>query len=144
MVRSHGTHEDFDRENELKAGSKRSFGLVFAVVFTVIGFWPLVGGGAVRFWALAVAFLFALAAVVWPHVLKPLNQIWFRFGQLLHGIINPLVMALLFYATVTPMALVMRIVGRDPLRRRFNPDIDSYWISRKPVGPASGSMKNQF
>ena len=64
MVRSHGMHEDFDRKNELKAGSKRAFGLVFAVVFTVIGFWPLVGGGAVRFWALAVAFLFALAAVV--------------------------------------------------------------------------------
>ena len=64
MVRSQGMHEDFDRKNELKAGSKRAFGLVFAVVFTVIGFWPLVGGGPVRFWALAVAFLFALAAVV--------------------------------------------------------------------------------
>ena len=144
MNRSAGLHEDLDRKSDLTAGSERAFGFVFAVVFSVVGLWPLIDGGIVWLWALAVAFLFALAAAVWPPVLRPLNRFWLRFGQLLHGIVSPLVMALLFFATVTPMALILRIIGKDPLRRRFDSNIDSYWISRKPAGPAPETMKNQF
>ena len=144
MNRSAAMHEDLDRESEIKAGSEWTFGLVFAVVFSVIGLWPLIGGEAIRLWALTIAGVFALAAIVWPPVLGPLNQIWFQFGQLLHGIVNPLVLGLLFYTAVTPTAVFMRLIGKDPLHRRFEPDLDSYWIVRQPVGSEPSSMKNQF
>ena len=79
-----------------------------------------------------------------PKILSPLNRLWFRFGLLLHHIVNPVVMALLFFTTVTPMALIMRLLGKDPLRRKFDPEADSYWIPRQPAGPAPETMKNQF
>jgi len=137
-------HEDFDRKDEIKVGSEKAFGLVFAAVFAVIGMWPLMDGSEVRVWALVTAGLFGFAALATPKILRPLNQVWFRFGLLLHHIINPLVMALLFFTTVTPMALIMRVMGKDPLRRKFDPAADSYWISRQPAGPAPETMKNQF
>jgi predicted membrane metal-binding protein len=137
-------HEDFDRGNEVKAGSEKAFGLVFAVVFTVIGLWPVIDGSDVRVWALVAAGLFGLAALAMPKILSPLNRLWFRFGLLLHHIVNPVVMALLFFTTVTPMALIMRLLGKDPLRRKFDPEADSYWIPRQPAGPAPETMKNQF
>jgi len=137
-------HEDFAHGDEVKAGSERGFGIVFAVVFAVVGLWPLGDGGGVRLWALALGAAFLAAAFVAPGVLKPLNRLWFLFGAALHKVVNPLVMGLLFYLTVTPIAVLMRLAGKDPLNRRFDPDADSYWIERDPAGPAPETMRNQF
>ena len=139
-----GHHEDLGREDAPKAGSNRNFGLVFAAVFTVIALWPLVSAAAPRWWALAVAALFAIVAVMRPHVLAPLNMVWYRFGLLLHTIINPVVMAVLFFAVVTPTGLLMRAFGNDPMRLRREPDAKSYWIEREPPGPAPDTMRHQF
>ena len=144
MSRQQDFHEDFEQSEVVRAGSERSFGIVFAVVFSIIGLWPLIGEGALRVWALAVGGGFLAAAFVAPKVLSPLNQLWFRFGMLLHKIVNPLIMGLLFYLTVTPIALIMRIAGKDPLRCRIDPGADSYWIKRDPAGPAPETMRNQF
>jgi hypothetical protein len=71
-------------------------------------------GGPVRWWALALAAAFALAALTAPSLLRPLNRIWFKFGLVLHHIVNPIMMGAIFFLAVTPMAFVMRRLGKDP------------------------------
>ena len=73
-----------------------------------------------------------------------MNRFWFNLGMVLHNIVNPLVMGFLFYLTVTPIALIMRAVGKDPLHRKFDGQAKSYWIERDPTGPAPETMRQQF
>lgn len=138
------THEDLRRDTEIPLGSDRSFGLVFAVVFAVVGLWPLLNGEPFRPWALGTAVAFLIAALVMPRRLRPLNLLWFKFGMLLHHIVTPLVMGLLFFLTVTPVGMLMRASGKDPMRLKRDPAATSYWILRDPPGPAPETMKNQF
>ena len=137
-------HEDYRRADPVKAGSNRAFGFVFAAVFAVIGLVPLLGGKDPWGVSLFVAGWFLVLALFAPSVLGPLSRLWHRFGLLLHKIVNPLVMAFLFYATVTPTALAMRLFGKDPLGLRFDKEADTYWIERRPPGPEPETMKNQF
>ncbi len=139
-----GTHERLSEDEVVKGSSDRSFGLVFTAVFTLIGLWPLLSGEGVRWWSLAVALIFAALAIARPSALAPLNRLWTRFGLMLNRIVSPLVMGLLFYLIITPFALIMRAVGKDPLRLEFDPGAESYWIEREPPGPAPESIKNQF
>jgi hypothetical protein len=126
-------------------GSDRSFGLVFAIVFAVIGLFPLWRLDAPRWWSLAIAAAFALVAVLFPHTLRPLNRAWLAFGRLLHRIVSPLVMGGVFFLAVTPTALIMRLRGRDLLSRKRRPDLSSYWIEREGQAlPPSETMKKQF
>ena len=135
-------HEDLSGGEHLKGSSDRGFGLVFAAVFAVVALWPILGAEAPRLWALAVAAAFFGAAIAAPRWLAPLNRLWTRFGLLLSRVMNPLVLGLLFFAVVTPMGLAMRLLGKDPLRRRFDREAASYWIRRDPPGPAP--MSRQF
>jgi saxitoxin biosynthesis operon SxtJ-like protein len=134
------THEDFSRHEDFKPSSDRSFGLVIATVFLVIAFWPL----TVRWWALAVAAVFAALALTWTAALAPLNKWWTKLGVLLYRVVSPIALGLLFYVAVVPVGLLMRVLGKDPLRLRRDPDAASYWIDRTPPGPTPESMKNQF
>jgi len=127
----------------VKAGSERGFGIVFAVVFAGIGLYPVWDGAPVRWWALAIAGAFLAIAALAPALLKPLNRVWFALGLLLHKVVSPLVMGLMFFAAVTPTALIMRMLGKDPLRLRFDKQAKTYWIERQP-GPAPETMRNQF
>ena len=138
------THERLGRDDTPAGGSDRGFGIVFAILFMVIGLFPLLGGGPPRGWSLAVAGAFLAVALVRAHWLAPLNRAWTRFGLLLQRIVNPLVMAVIYFAVVTPTGLVMRALGKDPLRLRYDPDAESYWIRRDPPGPERESMTNQF
>lgn len=138
------THEDFKAKSEVKQGSDKSFGLVFAGFFAIVGLWPLFKGEEVRLWALILAALFLAVSFLRPQLLKPLNRVWFLFGLLLHKVVSPLIMGLLFFLTVTPVALLMRMSGKDPLRLKRDPSVTSYWIKRDPPGPPPGGMKHQF
>jgi hypothetical protein len=138
------THEDFSREEDVKPSSDRSFGLVIATFLMIVAFWPLIRGEQVRWWVLGTAAVFAVLAFFWTTALAPLNIWWMKLGVLLYKIVNPVVLGLLFYATVTPIALLMRVLGKDPLRLRRDFDAASYWIDRTPPGPVPDSMKNQF
>jgi predicted membrane metal-binding protein len=144
MTNKQELHEDFNRGDDVKAGSERGFGIVFAFVFALVGLWPLLEGGITRNWALFIGAAFLAAGLFIPVLLKPLNRVWFLFGMVLHKITNPLVMGLLFFLTVTPIALMMRIAGRDPLQRKFDPEAKSYWIKIVPPGPAPDTMRRQF
>ena len=105
-----------------QASSDRSFGLVIATFFLIVTFWPLVHAKPVRWWALGVAAVFAVLALLWTPALAPLNKLWTKLGILLYKIVSPVVLGLLFYVTVTPIALLMRLLGKDPLRLRRDPD----------------------
>ena len=83
-----------------------------------------------------------LAAFIAPRVLHPLNRVWFALGLMLHHVVNPIIMALMFYGAILPMALLLRARGKDVLRLKREPETDSYWIEREP--PAPGSMSKQF
>ncbi|OFX10648.1 MAG: hypothetical protein A2516_05335 [Alphaproteobacteria bacterium RIFOXYD12_FULL_60_8] len=144
MKDSGQSHENLTGSHRVQMGSERSFGAVFAVVFLLIGLWPLTDGEAVRVWALGVATGVLAAALLAPHTLRPFNRIWFKFGLLLNKIVSPVVMGLLYYVTVTPLGVMMRLSGKDPLRLKKEPEAVSYWIVREPPGPRPDSMKRQF
>lgn len=140
-------YEDFSRPDEGKQPSDRSFGLVMAGFFALVGLAPVARTfslEAARWWALGLAVLFAGLAVFWTAPLAPLNRLWLKLGLLMHRIVSPVALALLFYASVMPIGLLMRALGKDPLRLRRDTETSSYWIHRIPSGPPPDTMKNQF
>ena len=126
------------------ASSDRSFGLVFAAALTIISVLPLLHGGSPRWWTLGLAVVFAAAALVRPQVLHLLNRAWLGFGHLLHRIMSPLVMGVIFFLCVTPIAWIMRRRGGDLLSLRRRPDLKSYWIERPVTAQDAQSMRNQY
>ena len=137
-------HEDLDREEEIKLSSDRSFGIVFFLVFLAVGVW-IVSEEQSKGWLFFVsAALFLVVAIARPSILGPLNRAWAKFGLLLGRVINPVVLGAVFFLVVTPIAVVLRLWGKDSLHLKSNPDLKSYWIDRSPAGPKVGSMTKQF
>ena len=124
--------------------SDRSFGLVVAGVFALIGCWPVVRLLPPRWWMLGIAVAFALVALVWPQILHPFNRAWLALGRLLHRVVSPLLMGVIFFVVVTPIAWIMRLRGKDVLSLARRTDLSSYWITREAQLPASETMKRQF
>jgi hypothetical protein len=127
-----------------KMGSERNFGLVFAAAFALVGFAPLVRAGEMRLWPLPVAAAFIAIAAVRPRALAPLNRLWFRLGILLGKVMTPVMMGVLFFVVVTPVGLLMRLCGGDPLRLKREPAAKSYWLERPGLGLTAESLKDQF
>ena len=138
------THEEFTNKHAVKGSSDRAFALVFAIFFALLGLAPLWKKQAVRPWALALALLFLAIGIFRPAWLHPLNQAWSKLGLLLGRIVSPIVMGLLFFLVVAPIALLFRLMGKDPLRLSFDSAVSSYWIERRPAGPSPETMSNQF
>ncbi len=128
------------KHTEIKIGSNKSFGIVFFTVFLLIAIYPLINNGELRIWSLVVAIIFFILGLVNSKVLTPLNKLWFKFGLLLGKIVSPLIMGFIFFFVVTPIAFIMRIIGKDLLNLKFN-DKKTYWIEK--TDPKS-KMKNQF
>tara|TARA_A100001037_G_scaffold195206_2_gene174763 strand:+ start:1173 stop:1616 length:444 start_codon:yes stop_codon:yes gene_type:complete len=137
-------HEDISREHEIERGSSRSVGLVFAVVFIIVALYPLLDDGSIRTWSVAVALVLVGVSIFRPKTLDPLSLLWFKFGMALHAIVSPVVLGLLFFGVITPIGLLMRLLGKDLLNLNLRPSAESYWIERSPPGPAAESMKHQF
>lgn len=124
--------------------SDRSFGLVFAAVFAIVGAWPLLDGRSPRLWLLGIAGLFVFVATFAPSLLRPLNALWIRFGAFLHRFVTPMIMGFVFFLAVVPTALIMRALGKDPLLLRRDRGATTYWIKREPPGPPPQTMTRQF
>ena len=139
-----GTHENFSRDEAITAGSDRSFGIVMAGGFSVVALLNGWHGGKVGPLMVGIAVLFLAAALLYPAVLNSFNRAWLKFGLLLHRLVSPIVMGLVFFGTVLPTGLIMRAMGKDLLRLKQQPDTESYWIVRQPPGPAPETMKDQF
>jgi hypothetical protein len=137
-------HEDYHRDENVNPSSNRTFGMVLAVFFALIGVLPLLRGHPLRVWALPLSGIFLLAALVAPALLAPLNSVWTALGALLHKITNPIILGVFFYLVFTPFGSVLRLLGKDFLRLKWVPDTESYWILRQPPGPPPESIANQF
>lgn len=130
--------------NLTEGSSDRVFGLVFCAVFVIIATYPLLYGEALRYWSLLIATVFLILALVIPDVLSPANRLWIKFGALLHVIVSPITLGIVFFFTVVPIGILMRLFGKDPLRLRIDHEVESYWIKRDPPGPDAESLNNQF
>ena len=126
--------------NDVKIGSNKSFGIVFFVIFLIISLYPILGGGSLRIWSLAISIIFLILGMLNSKILFPLNKYWFKFGIFLGKIISPIIMGIIFFFVVTPIGYLMRLFKKDVLSLKFNNN-KSYWVEKN--GPKS-KMKNQF
>lgn len=138
------THEKFTEFQTKKQSSNRSFGLVMATAFAVIGLVPLWNGNAILWWSFLVAMVFLALSIFYAKVLEKPKLVWLKFGELLHHITNPIILGLMFFTLITPMALLLRVAGKDLVNRKLDPKAKSYWIRRDPPGPEPSGMENQF
>ena len=115
---------------ESEQGSEKSFGILFSIVFLIIALYPLFVSKEIHIWAFVVSVILLLLAFLAPKTLFLCNKIWFKFGMLLGSIIAPIVMAMVYLTTVLPTGLIMRLLGKDLLRKSFDKNANSYWIER--------------
>ena len=137
-------HENLDKEEEVKVSSDRSFGIVFTLVFLAVGIWVVSGGQSKGWFFFVGAALFLVVAIARPSILGPLNRAWAKFGLLLGQVFNPLLLGVVFFLVVTPIAVALRLLGKDSLHLKSKPDLKSYWMDRSPASPKFGSMTKQF
>ena len=128
------------KNNDIKIGSNKSFGIVFFIVFLIIALYPMLKGQDLRLWSLIISFIFLILGMINSSILNPLNKIWFKFGILLGNIISPIVMAIVFFGVVLPTGIVMKILRKDLIGLKKN-NKNTYWIEKKSQ---MTSMKNQF
>jgi len=126
--------------DDVKISSNKSFGIVFFIVFLLISTYPLINDESVRIWSLVVSLIFLILGIINSNILSPLNKLWFKFGIFLGKIISPIIMGIIFFLVVTPIGLIMRLIGKDVLNLKYS-NHKSYWIEK--TGPKS-KMKNQF
>ena len=125
--------------------SNRSFGLLFAIVFLLVAgysWFEQFTRAWVYFW-LALSGLFLFLTFMAPGILSPLNRAWYRLGLLMGKVVSPIVLGILFFIVISPVAIVTRLFGRDVLLLRKR-NVNSYWIERNPPGPQPESFKEQF
>ena len=120
---------------------EKNFGYLFAILFLVIGLWPLLNLNELRIWALLVALTLVFITLYKTSILKPLNIFWIKLGSFLGKIISPLVMLAVYFLVLTPVSLIVRLFGKDLLNLKFSNKVNSYWIKRKKE---PGSMNRQF
>lgn len=139
-----GLHESLEARHEPGGSTDRGFGLVMAAFFVVVALAPLRAGHPMRIWALGAAASLLALALARPSLLHMPNLLWRRLGLLLGAVVNPIVLSLMFFLVFTPVALFLRLAGKDPLRLKKPKDARSYWIPREPPGPTPESMRLQF
>jgi len=127
--------------NKIKISSNRNFGLVFFIIFLIVSLWPLTYEGPIRIWTVIISLVFLILGLMNSKLLTPLNKLWFKFGMILGAIVVPVVMGVVFFLVVTPIGLVMKIMGRDLLNKKYDKKKRTYWIKRDT---SIGTMKRQF
>ena len=127
--------------DKIKISSNRSFGLLFFVVFLIVSLWPLTHEGSIRIWSVIISAVFLILGLINSRLLTPLNLLWFKFGMILGAIISPIVMGFVFFLVVTPTGLILRMMGKDLLNKKYDKKKKTYWIIRNK---SVSTMKKQF
>ncbi len=127
-------------DSQINKSTNKSFGIIFFIVFFLIGIYPVFFEENIRIWSILISLVFLILGIFNSKILTPLNKIWFKFGILLGKIISPLIMAIIFFLVVTPIGIIMRVLGKDLLNLKKNTE-DSYWIKKTDL---KSKMKNQF
>ena len=121
--------------------SNRSFGLLFFIVFIVVGLWPAIKGETANIYLILISLFFLIFGLINSKILSPFNKAWVKFGEILGLIIAPIIMALVYFIILTPISLILRMFGKDLLGLKFMKKQDTYWIKRVKK---LGTMKKQF
>jgi len=129
------------KKKEIKTSSNKSFGIVFFVIFLVVSLWPLINEGEIRIWSIVISIIFLFLGLINSKILTPLNTLWFRFGILLGNIFSPIVMGIIYFGVITPIGILMKLIGKDILNLKQNKKSSTYWIKKEKV---ISNMKNQF
>ncbi len=137
-------HISHNHEAATKPTSNRTFGLIFGFVWAMVGVAPLLRRHSLHRWALILSFGFGITALLVPKALSLPNRIWTKFGAVIHSIVSPIILFAAYVVSMLPTALILRALGKDPLRRKFDRSATSYWIPRNPRAPAGVGMKDQF
>lgn len=139
------THETVSSFRRVTNASDRKFGITFFLILLALAIWPVLrGASGPNLWLLGPAVGFLVATWLKPGWLAPLNLAWFRLGLALNAVVGPVVMALMYYGAVVPIALLLRRNGKDLLQLQRRPEVQSYWIQREPAGPLPGTFNKQF
>ena len=141
-----GLHEDLSRAAPVEGGSDRAFGLTVGGILLLIAAGRAAFGGVA--WleggcALAGLLLVGFGMIA-PARLAPLNRLWTRLGVLLAKVVSPVALGLIYVLGIVTTGLIMRLLGKDPLRLRFDPAAADYWVRRRPPGPDPKTMSQQF
>ena len=126
--------------NNVNISSNRSFGIVFFIFFIILAFYPLINNGEMRISFLLISIIFLVLGLINSKILSPLNKLWYKFGILLGKIFSPIIMGIIFYLVVTPIGLIMRLIGKDVLNLKYQKK-KTYWIEKDGI---KSKMKNQF
>ena len=128
--------------NNVKISSNRSFGIVFFLLFFIIAFWSFRGDfQQIKIIPFILSLIFLILGLINSKLLTPLNKLWLKLGELLGRIIAPIVIAIVFFLVVTPIAIIMRLLGKDLLKKKYDSRNKSYWINREEI---INSMKKKF
>lgn len=119
----------------------RNFALIWSIIFILIALVPLFKGHDLRIWSLIVAVFFTLIGFIKPEILSSFYKIWMRIGEFIGGIISKIMLFILYFFIFTPIAFVLRLIGKDMLNKKIDKSQKSYWNIRE-IQPES--MKNQF
>ena len=120
--------------------NNKSFGILFFIIFLLVALWPLINSDFIRLWALGIASIFLVLGIINSTILTPFKKGWIKLGEILGKIIAPIVMGFIYFIIITPIGLLMRLVGKDVLNLKYNKN-DSYWIKR---AKNINTMKRQF
>lgn len=147
MSQNSSLHENYRDEEPTEAGSDRAFGCTVGSILMLIGAAKTFVAGAISSVACLIfglGALLLLLGIFVPSRLSTLNRLWLKVGTAIAKVVNPIILALLFFLVVTPMALFMRIVGKRPLRLAADPTAATYWIERETPAGGASTMRRQF
>ena len=126
---------------KIKINSEKNFGVVFSVFFLIVAIYPLFFNKTLSMIPLFISIILLLISFTLPKILKIPNKLWFKLGIFLSILISPIVMGIIFYTTVVPTGIIMRILKKDILNEKNNKAKHSFWTHKKKT---LTSMKNQF
>ena len=129
------------KQQEIKIGTNKSFGFVFFIIFLVVALWPLLNDGNIRIWSVILSLVFLILGFLNSKILTPLNKTWIRFGILLGTIVSPLVMGIVYFGVVTPIGILMRLLGKDILNLKIDKKKNTYWLEKVKI---KSKKKKQF
>jgi hypothetical protein len=132
-------------QDEIVVGpSDRNFGFTMAAVCALIGSFGLYKGSSHAPIWLGIASVFVVLTLWRPQSLGLANRAWLKLGLLMYRVVNPVIMAILFFGAILPIGLAMRSFGKDFLRLRRDRSAATYWLPRSDPRPPSESMRQQF
>ena len=120
--------------------NNKSFGILFFIVFLLVAIWPVLESGSIRVWSLVISIIFLILGIINSKILTPLKSGWIKFGEILGKVIAPIVMGFIYFIIITPIGILIRLLGKDLLNIKYNKD-KSYWIKRSKN---INTMKRQF